>query len=128
MVFNDSHYGKDHPEDCIESTVSQRLWPSAFSRNAWEYNVELAKEAIEIMGFNEIQFDYVRFPDRTINLEKNGTINLHNDYQEEKSQAIQNFIIYALTITEMPLGMMVTEASSPLMAFAFAIASSREDA
>ena len=64
VVFNDSHYGKDHPEDCIKSSVSSRLWPSAYSRGAWEYNVELAKEAVLEFGFNEIQFDYVRFPDR----------------------------------------------------------------
>ena len=68
VVFNDVHYGKDHPEDCITSSASSRLWPSAYSRGAWEYNVELAKEAIRTMGFNEIQFDYVRFPENAYNL------------------------------------------------------------
>ena len=63
VVFNDYHFGKDHPEECIKSPVSSRLWPSAYSRLAWEYNVELAKEAVDLMGFNEIQFDYVRFPE-----------------------------------------------------------------
>ena len=63
VVFNDSHYGTDHPEACIQSTVSSQLWPSGYSRGAWEYNVELAKAAVKDMGFNEIQFDYVRFPE-----------------------------------------------------------------
>ena len=35
VVFNDVHYGKDHPDDCISSTASSRLWPSAYSRGAW---------------------------------------------------------------------------------------------
>ena len=47
------------------------------------------------MGFNEIQFDYVRFPDRTYKLEENGTMNMRNDYGEEKAQAIQRFLMYA---------------------------------
>ena len=56
VVFNDSHYGKDHPEDCIKSTSSSRLWPSVYSRGAWEYNVALAKDAVQNFGFNEIQY------------------------------------------------------------------------
>ena len=95
VVFNDPHYGKDHKEDCIESKASSRLWPSAFSRNAWEYNVELAKEAIDLMGFNEIQFDYVRFPEDAYNMSKNSSTDFKNKYNEEKAEAVQNFLIYA---------------------------------
>jgi len=95
VVFNDSHYGKDHPEDCIKSSVSSQLWPSAYSRNTWEYNVELAKEAVELMGFNEIQFDYVRFPEAAYNMSKSSSTDFKNKYNEEKAEAIQNFLIYA---------------------------------
>ena len=95
VVFNDSHFGKDHPEDCIKSSVSSQLWPSAFSRNAWEYNVELAKEAIDLMKFNEIQFDYVRFPEAAYNMSQSETTDFKNKYNEEKAEAIQNFLIYA---------------------------------
>jgi len=95
VVFNDSHFGKDHPEECIKSSVSSRLWPSAFSRKAWEYNVELAKEAIDVMGFNEIQFDYVRFPEDAYNMSKSGSTDFRNTYNEEKAEAIQNFLLYA---------------------------------
>lgn len=52
----------------ISSKASNRLWPSAYSRGAWQYNVELAKEAVHEMGFNEIQFDYVRFPEDAYNM------------------------------------------------------------
>lgn len=95
VVFNDSHYGKDHPEDCISSAVSSRLWPSAFSRGAWEYNVALAIQAIKDMGFNEIQFDYVRFPEDAYNMSKNSQTDFKNKYNEEKAEAVQNFLYYA---------------------------------
>ena len=95
VIFNDTHYGKDHPEDCIKSSVSSRLWPSAYSRGAWEYNVELAKEAIDLMGFNEIQFDYVRFPEDAYNMSKSTNTDFKNKYNEEKAEAVQNFLIYA---------------------------------
>ena len=95
VVFNDVHYGKDHPEDCISSTVSYRTWPSAYSRGAWEYNVELAKEAVTMMGFNEIQFDYVRFPEDAYNMSTKGSTDFKNVYDEEKAEAIQNFLFYA---------------------------------
>lgn len=95
VVFNDVHYGADHPEDCISSSASSRLWPSAYSRGAWEYNVELAKEAVLTMGFNEIQFDYVRFPEDAYNMSVSGNTDFKNVYGEEKAEAVQNFLFYA---------------------------------
>ena len=95
VVFNDTHYGKDHPEDCIISPVSSQKWPSAYSRGAWEYNVELALSAIKDMSFNEIQFDYVRFPETSYNMSTNSNTNFKNYYNEEKAEAVQNFLFYA---------------------------------
>lgn len=101
-VFKDSYYAKDHPEDTIKDNNTNSsynhdgsYWPSAFKRKVWEYNVKLAIESVQEMGFNEIQFDYVRFPDRTGNLEKKGVINFGNVYKEDKAQAIQQFVMYA---------------------------------
>ena len=101
-MFKDSYYAKDHPEDTIKDNNTNSsynhdgsYWPSAFKRNVWEYNVKLAIESVQEMGFNEIQFDYVRFPDRTGNLEKKGVINFGNVYKEDKAQAIQQFVMYA---------------------------------
>ena len=37
-------------------------WVDAFNDSVWTYAVELAAEAVR-MGFAEVQFDYVRFPD-----------------------------------------------------------------
>ena len=101
-VFKDSFFVKDHPEVAIIDTSTNSpfnhngsYWPSGFQRLVWEFNVELAKEAVKEMGFNEIQFDYVRFPDRTINLEKQGIMDMNNTYDESKAEAIQAFLMYA---------------------------------
>ena len=50
------------------------------------------------MGFNEIQFDYVRFPDNTDQYEASGDIDFRNEYGETKAQAIQRFLMYATDI------------------------------
>ena len=42
---------------------------------------------------NEIQFDYVRFPDGTASA--NSKLNFHNTYKESKAAAIQGFLQYA---------------------------------
>ena len=103
-TFNDTHFVKDHPEYAIVNTAGEPLklsgeyWPTAYSRTAWQYKVDLAVEAVELMGFHEIQFDYVRFPDRTSQYEDAGIIDFRNTYGETKAQAIQRFLMYATDI------------------------------
>ncbi len=101
-VFKDSYYSMDHPENTIIDTQTGKsynhdgsYWPSAYNRHVWEFNVALAIESVQEMGFNEIQFDYVRFPDRVGSLETSGRISYNNTYDEEKAQAIQRFVMYA---------------------------------
>ena len=98
--FKDSHLVKDHPEVAITELATGKpfkhnkaYWPSPYDRKVWQFNVELAKEAVRKFGFNEINFDYVRFPDRMTKVEK--LINYHNKYNESKVQAIQRFVQYA---------------------------------
>ncbi len=44
------------------------------------------------MGFNEIQFDYVRFPDGTWGYDEAGTIiDYRNTNDESRAQAVQRF-------------------------------------
>jgi len=103
-TFNDTYFVKDHPEHAISDTngnplkLSGEYWPTPYNRTAWQYKVELAVEAVELMGFHEIQFDYVRFPDSTWRYENAGTIDFHNTYGETKAQAIQRFLMYATDI------------------------------
>ncbi len=103
-VFKDKNYMIDHPEYAILDLNDDNkpfeyggsYWPSAYVRNVWEYNVEIAKEAVSELGFNEIEFDYVRFPEQidyyadTLN-----ALDLQNNYNETRSQAIQRFLMYA---------------------------------
>lgn len=102
-VFKDRYYCLDNPNNAILNTKTKKpylhdntYWPSPYQRSVWEFNVNLAKEAVIEMGFNEIQFDYVRFPDRTGPAERNGTMDFRNYYGEEKAQAIQRFMMYAV--------------------------------
>jgi len=99
-TFKDDYYALDNKEDTIfDKRTNQPFnhndsyWPSAYSRNVWYFNVELAKESVKYMGFNEIQFDYVRFPDRTSSTEE--FLDYKNKYNETKAQAIQRFVTYA---------------------------------
>ena len=98
-TFKDDYYALDNKENAILKTDGSLLkhsgsyWPSPYSRRVWEFTLNLAKEAVNLFGFNEIQFDYVRFPDR-INSYAN-TINFQNTYNETKAEAIQRFLMYA---------------------------------
>lgn len=66
------------------------IWVSPHDRNLWNYNIEVAKEAAKA-GFNEIQFDYVRFP-----ASNGGKIDSMLDYRnsknEGKPETIQNYL------------------------------------
>ena len=99
-VFNDAHLATDHPEQVIcdlngtPLQISHMYWPSAYDRTVWRYKVDLALEAAAL-GFNEIQFDYIRFPDGAYSYEKAGTIDYRNTYGESKAQAVQRFLLYA---------------------------------
>lgn len=93
--FSDKYYAKDHPENCIKTDISGSRWPSAYSRDVWYYNVALAIEAVELMDFDEIQFDYVRFPEAAYEMSVDQDTDFRNQYGESKVQAIQNFCFYA---------------------------------
>lgn len=69
VTFKDTVLVRAHPEWAIGSAdtavpwadASGAFWISPFEREAWPYFAELAAEAIDL-GFDEVQFDYVRFP------------------------------------------------------------------
>lgn len=100
-AFNDPNLATDHPECVVADLDGNPLkiggmyWPSVYSRDVWQYKVDLALEAARTMGFNEIQFDYVRFPDGTWDYDEAGTIDYRNINDESKAQAVQRFLQYA---------------------------------
>ena len=98
-TFKDDYYALDNKDDAISKTDGSLLkhsgsyWPSPYSRRVWEFTVNLAKDAVKLFGFNEIQFDYVRFPDRISSIKN---IDFHNTYNETKAEAVQRFLMYAV--------------------------------
>ena len=69
VVFKDSVTARLNPEHTIrkaDGTVwrdkTGQPWVNPYANTIWEYNFRVAEEAIR-MGFGEIQFDYIRFPE-----------------------------------------------------------------
>lgn len=69
VVFKDDPLATAKPELAIKTAGGViwkdregLAWTNPFSKTVWEYNIDLAVEAARA-GFDEIQFDYVRFPD-----------------------------------------------------------------
>jgi len=72
VVFKDNILARNGPRAGLDLGVKDRrtgeawvdgeglAWVDPFQPAAWDYNTSLAREAIE-RGFDEVQFDYVRF-------------------------------------------------------------------
>jgi hypothetical protein len=69
VVFEDDALASARPDLAVKTRSGgifrdrERLaWTDAFRREVWSYNIAIAVEAARA-GFDEIQFDYLRFPD-----------------------------------------------------------------
>lgn len=69
VVFKDSVAAHVHPEWTIrrkDSTIWRDkkgiAWVNPYQHELWDYNIGVAEELAK-MGFGEIQFDYIRFPE-----------------------------------------------------------------
>ena len=68
-VFQDPYYTKKHPESAVKSLATGGIWKDhkglAFidvgAKDYWDYVIALAKDSYNA-GFDEINFDYIRFP------------------------------------------------------------------
>lgn len=78
----------------------QEFWVDPYSEKVWEYNVAIAKELIQ-KGFDEIQFDYVRFPTDGLNLEDASFS--WRDPGMDKESAIMSFLAYARENIDAPI-------------------------
>jgi len=69
VVFQDPQFADRRPDLVVKSKRTGKAWRDrrgirwidTASRDAWDYNLAIAKEAVA-RGFNEVQFDYIRFP------------------------------------------------------------------
>ena len=69
VVFKDDLLATARPELAVRTQAGEiwrdrenLAWADPFRKEVWEYNIRIAEEAARL-GFDEIQFDYVRFPD-----------------------------------------------------------------
>ena len=82
VAFNDPFRASAVPGERLTED-----WTDPTNPNSWEYPLALAAEACE-MGFDEIQFDYVRFPSGIVG-ESSGQLDLSED---ERVDAIAAFL------------------------------------
>ncbi|NLT95420.1 MAG: hypothetical protein GXW85_07795, partial [Clostridia bacterium] len=66
-------------------------WVNPYEKKVWDYNIAIAKEAA-LMGFREIQFDYIRFPENAKRVDQE--VN-YGENVVPKDEIIEEFIKYA---------------------------------
>lgn len=110
VCFKDPYLAQKRPELALKTTDGRTVvdghdvaWVNPYKEDVWKYLVDVAKKAGEV-GFDEIQFDYVRFPI--------GDVADAADYGVDmatytKQQAITGFLNYAVEELR-PLGLWVT--------------------
>lgn len=112
VSFKDPTYAKANPDKAIITKSTGKpftnsdgvIWVSPHDRYLWEYNIAVAKEAA-LAGFDEIQFDYVRFPaSNGGKLDKD--LDYRNPNKESKPETIQKYLQYARKELE-PLGVYI---------------------
>lgn len=105
VVFKDSVMAKENPD--VSFQENGQVWKngngdafvSPFKKEVWDYNLDIAKEAAE-MGFQEIQFDYVRFPEGfetradALEYDKGEYADIEDDV-EARVQSVTDFVAYA---------------------------------
>ena len=69
VVFKDSVTARVHPEWTIRKKDGSIwrdkkgiAWVNPYHHELWDYNIGVAEELVK-MGFKEVQFDYIRFPE-----------------------------------------------------------------
>lgn len=90
-------------------------WIDPYNQEYWMYVVNVAKEAASL-GFDEIQFDYVRFPSNRNN-QVDGVVKFNNPGNKSKETIIADFLTYAKKELE-PYGVKV---SADVFAWAMAV-------
>lgn len=95
VVFKDNPLALARPELAVKTRDGRiwrdregLAWTDPFGREAWDYNIAIAVEAAA-HGFDEIQFDYLRFPDA------HGLVFSQRSTEGSRVQAIGGFLAEA---------------------------------
>lgn len=105
VVYKDPLYSVKRPDLAIKSVNggiwkdnNKLSWLNPYNKEVWDYTISIAKEAVE-KGFDEIQFDYVRFPS-----DSKKKMDFSGADGKEKYRAICEFLAYAKEqIPEVPI-------------------------
>ena len=99
VVFKDPHLPEQRPEWAIQKNSGgiwrdnkNVAWVNPYEKKVWDYNIAIAKEAA-LLGFREIQFDYVRFPENAKRVDREATYPGANGVPKDEN--IANFLAYA---------------------------------
>lgn len=101
VAFKDKNFALKSPDHSIQlksggiwldPNSGNIPWINPFDKYVWDYNIAIAKEAA-LLGFDEIQFDYVRFPDGAKTYNPITEFPGRND--RDKDEAIADFLEYA---------------------------------
>lgn len=110
VVFKDTILAKKNPElsfrnsdGTVWSNSKGNSFVNPYSKVVWDYNIEVAMEAAKL-GFKEIQFDYVRFPE---GFEKRADSLKYEKSNISRIDAVTSFVNYAKEQLE-PLGIKVS--------------------
>ena len=97
VVFEDPLLAHGRPELAVQRSdgsvwedAAGLGWTNPYDRRVWDYNVDIAEAAVKA-GFDEIMFDYIRFP-------SDGDVDsavYRNQGSLERRDAIPSFIRYA---------------------------------
>jgi hypothetical protein len=110
VVFKDTVLARKQPELSFRHQDGT-IWKNGrgdsfvnpYRKEVWDYNIAVAKEAAKL-GFKEIQFDYVRFPE---GFEKKAAYLTYNKTEQSRVDAVAGFVKYAREQLE-PLGVRVS--------------------
>lgn len=99
VAFKDPLYAKTHPTIAFQRKtggvwhdVNGVPWVDPYHDELWDYNVSIAKEVAE-KGFDEIQYDYVRFPDKARLMDQQ--VAYAKPAEMSKAEVIGEFLRYA---------------------------------
>jgi hypothetical protein len=92
VVFKDDPLARLRPDLAVKTPSGKIFvdreglaWTDPFNHTVWNYNIALAIEAAK-QGFDEIQFDYVRFPDQK------GLVLAQQNTEANRRKAISTFL------------------------------------
>lgn len=99
VAFKDPFFAQaksDHAIQLIEGGVyldrAGEAWVNPFDQYVWDYVISVSKEAA-LRGFDEIQYDYVRFPDGAARY--NPITKFPGRDDRRKDEGIEDFLAYA---------------------------------